>query len=145
MSGSTVEPAGSAQRRVMRSERPLRSTLDWVEVRDVGVDIYHVLAGKRQRRGMGPTGGNYQSGARRQAGDRWQMPLVPLQRLLYIIHKTSETTSYMSVPRNGEGCSGDEVFATMSCSHKTWLSLLQFTPCKHNPVIRNFQLYGRSA
>lgn len=25
----------------------------------------------------------------------------------------------MSIPRNGEGCSSDEVCATMSCSHRT--------------------------
>lgn len=43
---------------------------------------------------------------------------VPLQRLLNTIHK-ADTTSYMSIPRTGEECPGDEVCETMSCSHNT--------------------------
>ena len=50
MSGSMIGPVGSARRRAMRSERPLRSTLDWAEAREAAsTSIIRISRNKTKR------------------------------------------------------------------------------------------------
>jgi hypothetical protein len=53
-----MEPVGSARRRVMRSERPLRSILACAETRDTPSTSNTHVSGEKTKGVMGLTGGN---------------------------------------------------------------------------------------
>ena len=67
-SGSKMGPLVSARRRVMRSERPLRSTLPWAETRDTESISRIYISRKKAKSGTRQTGGNKMPIGRETAG-----------------------------------------------------------------------------